>query len=278
MCRCLGVSSSGYYGWRSRGASLRTRQNQTLLEAVREVFEASRRTYGSPRIHAELVARGFDVGLNRVARLMAENGLSVRPKPKFRRTTDSNHDMPTAANVLQRNFEVAQPDRAWVGDITYIWTAEGWLYLAVVIDLFSRRIVGWSVADHMRTELVLEALGAALGSRTPCESGLLFHSDRGSQYASAAYQLALRNAGITPSMSRRANCWDNAVAESFFSTLKTELIHNIIFTTKTSAQLAIAEWIEVFYNRKRRHSAIGFVAPAAFERYHYSNLTPALAA
>ncbi len=278
MCRCFDVSPSGYYAWKKRELSPRAKQNAELTETIKEVFEASRRTYGSPRVHAELVERGHDVDVKRVARLMAANGLVARCKPRFRKTTDSDHDLPVATNELRRNFDVDEPDRAWVADITYVWTLEGWMYLAVIIDLFSRRVVGWSMADHMRTELVLDALAAALGSRTPCEAGLLFHSDRGSQYAATAYQDALADAGITCSMSRRANCWDNAVAESFFSTVKTELVHNVIFTTKASAKLAIAEWIDVFYNGKRRHSTIGNVAPAEYERRYYDTLNAAVAA
>jgi putative transposase len=278
MCRSLDVRRSGYYAWRRREPSRRARENAALSEAIREIFEDSRRTYGSPRVHAELVGRGHQIDVKRVARLMSEMGLAARRKPKFRKTTDSDHDLPVASNVLDREFEVDEPDRVWVGDITYVWTLEGWMYLAIVIDLYSRRVVGWSMADHMRTELVLEALTAALGTRTPSETGLLFHSDQGSQYAAHAYQQALDAAGIACSMSRRANCWDNAVAESFFGTLKTELVHNIIFTTKASAKFSVAEWIDVFYNGKRRHSTIGYVAPAEYERQYYANLVANLAA
>ena len=278
MCRCFEVSRSGYYHWRDREPSSRDCENEALLDSITEIFEASRRTYGSPRVHAELVERGVDVGLNRVARIMSENGLIARQKPKFRKTTDSDHDMPVAANELDRNFEATEPDRVWVGDITYVWTLEGWMYLAVIIDLFSRRVVGWAMADHMRTELVLDALEAALGSRAPSDAGLLHHSDRGSQYASDAFQARLHAAGIKCSMSRKANCWDNAVAESFFSTLKTELVHNVIFTSKASATSTVAEWIEVFYNGQRRHSTLGHVAPAVFERRYYNNLNAAVAA
>lgn len=278
MCRCLDVSRAGYYAWRGRGPSPRAQENAALADAIKEIHTASRGTYGSPRVHAELVELGHELDVKRVARIMAEQGLRGRRKPKFCKTTDSNHDPPVAANVLDRNFEVDEPDRAWVGDITYVWTLEGWMYLAVIVDLFSRRVVGWAIADHMRTELVLDALTAALGSRTPSQAGLLFHSDQGSQYAATAYQAALDEAGIKCSMSRRANCWDNAVAESFFSTLKIELVHNMIFTTKASAEFAIAEWIEVFYNGRRRHSSIGHVAPAEFERRYYANLNAAHAA
>jgi transposase InsO family protein len=202
---------------------------------------------------------------------MREEGVVGRRKPRFRRTTDSNHTLPVAANVLERNFVADAPDTAWVADITYVWTAQGWLYLAVILDLFSRRVVGWSMADHMRTELVLDALRAALGSRLPNEAGLVFHSDRGAQYASRAYQEALDANGITCSMSRRGNCWDNAVAESFFSTLKTELVHNMLFLTRDSARNAIAEWIEIFYNGKRRHSSLGYATPLEAERRYYES-------
>ena len=269
MCQVLEVSKSGYYAWRERAPSNRAQQNERLAAQITEVHTDSRGTYGSPRVHAELHAQGFAVGRNRVARIMRENGILGRRKPRFRRTTDSNHTLPVAGNLLARQFTADEPDTAWVADITYIWTQQGWLYLAVIIDLFSRRVVGWSMADHMRAELVLDALSAALGGRLPSEAGLLFHSDRGSQYASYAYQEALDANGITCSMSRRGNCWDNAVAESFFSTLKTELVHNVIFLTRASARYAIAEWIEIFYNGKRRHSSLGYATPLEAERSYY---------
>lgn len=269
MCRALEVRRSGYYAWRSRKPSKRAQENDVLKEKIAEVHKDSRGTYGSPRIHAELVEQGFEVGRNRIARLMREEGILGRRKPRFRKTTDSNHKLPVADNVLAREFSTDAPDRAWVADITYVWTAEGWLYLAVIIDLYSRRIVGWSMAEHMRTELVLDALTAALGSRVPSEAGLLFHSDRGSQYASNDYQKALDANGIACSMSRRGNCWDNAVAESFFSTLKTELVHNTLFVTLQSARHTIAEWIEIFYNGKRRHSSLGYATPREAEQRYY---------
>ena len=272
MCRCLDVSPSGYYAQRNAAPSKRAKENEVLKQEIKAVYEDSRKTYGSPRVHADLQAAGHKVGRNRVARLMAAEGLFARRKPKFRRTTDSGHDEPVAPNILDRNFEADAPDQAWVADITYVWTVEGWMYLAVIIDLFSRRVVGWSMADNMRTELVLNALRAALGSRAPDEAGLTFHSDRGSQYASRSYRQALEAAGITCSMSRRGNCWDNAVAESFFSTLKTELVHNMVFMSRTAARTTIAEWIEVFYNRKRRHSTIGYVSPAEYEQRYLDQL------
>jgi putative transposase len=249
MCKVLKVTRSGYYAWCKRKTSPRTQENEILSDQIQQIHQASRQSYGSPRIHAALVAKGFQVGRNRVVRLMAKLGIGARSKRKFKATTDSEHDSPIAKNVLGRDFTTTEPDRAWVADMTYVWTTEGWLYLAVIIDLFSRRVVGWSMADHMRTELVLTALEAALGQRVPSPTGLVFHSDRGSQYASADYQAALLKADITGSMSRRANCWDNAVAESFFGTLKIELIYPRIFSTKAIARTVIAEWIEVFYNR-----------------------------
>lgn len=243
-----------------------------MSEQIKLIHESSRQTYGSPRIKAALVARGFKVGRQRVVRLMAKLGICARLKRKFRVTTDSKHSLAIAKNILDRNFTTTEPDRAWVADITYIWTAQGWLYLAVIIDLFSRRVVGWSMAEHMRTDLILTALEAALGQRIPSASGLVFHSDRGSQYASSDYQSALQHAGITCSMSRRANCWDNAVAESFFGTLKIELIHPRIFSTREIARTIIAEWIEVFYNRQRLHSTIAYLSPVHFEHNYWSTL------
>ena len=274
MCECMNVSRSGYYKFLKSEPSVRSQENNALVDEIKDVHKESRKTYGSPRVHQELVARGFEVNKKRVARLMAKEGIVGRRKPKFRKTTDSNHDDPIAPNLLNREFEVDKPDTAWVADMTYVWTIEGWVYLAVIIDLFSRRVVGWSIADHMRTELVLDALRAALGSRVPEIEGLIFHSDRGSQYAAADYRTLLSVAGITASMSRRANCWDNAVAESFFSTLKTEFVHNEIFLTKDSAATGIAEWLEVFYNRKRRHSSIGYVSPADYERHYDERVGP----
>jgi transposase InsO family protein len=249
-----------------------------LSQAIKQIHQASRQSYGSPRIHAALAAKGWQVGRHRVVRLMAKLGIGARSKRKFKSTTDSEHDLPIAKNVLNRNFTATEPDRAWVADMTYIWTTEGWLYLAVIIDLFSRRVVGWSMAEHMRTELVLTALEAALGQRIPSQTGLVFHSDRGSQYASGDYQDALHKADIACSMSRRANCWDNAVAESFFGTLKIELIYPRIFSTRAIARTIVAEWIEVFYNRQRLHSTIGYLAPVQFEENYWSTLDHPMAA
>jgi putative transposase len=272
MCQVLNVARSGYYAWCNRPAAPRTQENEILTQRIQQIYDASRQSYGSPRIQAALVAEGVAISRQRVVRLMAKLGISAQSRRKFKATTDSEHAWPIADNALDRDFTTTEPDRVWVADITYIWTTEGWLYLAVIIDLFSRRVVGWSMAEHMRTELVLTALEAALGQRHPAQSGLLFHSDRGSQYASGDYQMALQQATITGSMSRRGNCWDNAVAESFFGTLKTELIHPRIFSTRTLARTVIAEWIEVFYNRQRRHSTIGYLSPVQFEDNYWSSL------
>jgi putative transposase len=272
MCQVLKVARSGYYAWCKRSISLRTQENEILTQRIQQIYDASRQSYGSPRIQAALAAQGLAISRQRVVRLMAKLGISARVRRKFKATTDSEHAWPIAANALDRDFTTTEPDRVWVADITYIWTTEGWLYLAVIIDLFSRRVVGWSMAEHMRTELVLTALEAALGQRHPVQSGLLFHSDRGAQYASGDYQRVLQQARITGSMSRRGNCWDNAVAESFFGTLKTELIHPRIFSHRTLARTVIAEWIEVFYNRQRLHSTIGYLSPVQFEDNYWSAL------
>lgn len=242
-----------------------------MSEKIQEIHQNSRQSYGSPRIHQSLLAEGFKIGRQRVIRLMGDLGISARTKRRFVKTTDSEHSLPVAENVLSRNFITAEPDQAWVADITYIPTAEGWLYLAVILDLFSRRVIGWSMDNNMRTELVTNALNSALGQRIPSIDGLVFHSDRGSQYASHDYRNKLKANGITCSMSRRGNCWDNAVAESFFGTIKTELIHRQNFSSQLEARTAIAEWIEVFYNRKRIHSSIGYLTPVEFEDRYWRN-------
>jgi transposase InsO family protein len=264
LCRVLGVSRSGYYAWRARKPSARALEDEQLRPRVVEAFATGRGTYGSPRVRDELVDQGVRIGRKRVARLMRELGLRGVCPRKFRVTTDSDHDHPIAENLLDRNFEASKPNEKWTTDITYVWTGEGWLYLAVVMDLYSRRIVGWSAADHMETSLCLDALRKALALRMDVE-GLIHHSDRGVQYASAGYREALDAADIECSMSRRANCWDNAVAESFFGTLKNELIYRRPWLDRESARDAISEYIEVFYNRIRRHSTIGNISPAKFE-------------
>lgn len=265
MCRVLGVSRSGLYASRRRPASsARQEADAELLGHIRRVHSVSRETYGSPRIHADLRHDGIRVGRNRVERLMRENGIRARVRRPFRRTTDSAHGYPVAPNLLDREFDPKRPNQVWATDITYIWTREGWLYLAVVMDLFSRRIVGWSMADHMRTGLVANAMAMALGNRLP-DGDLMHHSDRGSQYASVAYRQLLEQHSITVSMSRRAECYDNAVVESFFGTLKTELIYRSTWLDRASVRSAIHEYTEVFYNRRRRHSRLGYLCPAEFE-------------
>ena len=261
LCSVLGVSRAGFYATQGR------QEDQQLAVHVAAAHAASRRRYGSPRVHRELQAHGHEVGRHRVARLMREQGLRAREKRRFQRTTDSQHGLPVAENVLDRQFTVPTPNTAWVSDITYLWTREGWLYLVVILDLFSRRVVGWALHDRITRQLALDALTMALRHRQP-RGGLVHHSDRGSQYASTDYQALLAAHGIVCSMSRRANCWDNAVAESFFSTLKIELAHEADWATQTEARTDVSEYIEIFYNTQRRHSALGYVSPVAFERHH----------
>jgi transposase InsO family protein len=264
MCKRLDVSRSGYYAWLERGPSERARRDQRLAVSVAAIHAESGGVYGSPRIHDELVDNGEQVGRKRVARLMSERGLSGVAKRAFKRTTDSMHTLPVAENLVQRRFVAERPDQLWVADISYISTWEGFLYLAVILDVFSRRVVGWAVADHMRTELVLEALDKAVVLRRPSR-GLVVHSDRGVQYASHAHQAALRKHGMICSMSRKGNCWDNAVAESFFATLKQELIYRSSWPTKVRAKAAIEKYIVDFYNAWRRHSTLGGVSPVKYE-------------
>jgi transposase InsO family protein len=266
LCEALEVSPAGYYAWRRRPRSARQGRRDALLVEVRAIHAEVKARYGSPRIHAELVARGHGCCVNTVARLMREAGIAAKAAKKFRcTTTDSDHDLPVAENLLGRQFDPAAPNEAWVADITYIPTRGGWLYLAAVEDLYSRRVVGWALAEHLGSRLVVDALELAVQRRLPGE-GLLAHSDRGSQYASAHYQLLLAKHGITCSMSRKADCWDNAPKESFFASLKKELVHGADFATRAEARAAVVEYIEVFYNNERRHSSLGYVAPAEYER------------
>ena len=264
MCRALKVSSAGYYAWVTRPESERTKSNRRLLVEIRAIHTESRRTYGSPSIWDRLQKRGQGVGKHRVARLMRANGIRAKTVTKWRATTDSQHKLPVAANTLDRQFAVTAPNRVWAGDITYLWTDEGWLYLAVVLDLYSRAVIGWAMSSRLTAALAREALTMALWRRKP-EPGLLHHSDRGVQYASGDYQQALNDAGIHCSMSRKGNCWDNAVVESFFGTLKKELIHDQRYATREAATQDVFEWIEVFYNRQRRHTTLGYRSPAEFE-------------
>jgi len=266
LCDILKVSRSGYYDWRQRPISPRTQRRQEWVQEIRKAHAQSRQLYGSPRICIELNERGVQISRNTVARLMQKAGICSKVRRRFVvPTTDSSHGHPVADNRLARRFDDWKlPDQAWCTDITGIWTDEGWLYLASVMDLCSRRIVGWAMADHLRAELCLEALGMALESRRPVE-GLLHHSDRGVQYACDAYQTLLQEEGLVCSMSRRGNCWDNAAMESFFGTLKRELIYQEHYLTRSEARRAIFQYIEIFYNRQRRHSALGYKSPVAFE-------------
>jgi len=275
MCRVLGVSRSGYYAWQSRFRSRRELENEEVLVHIRDVYRMNRGAYGSPRVHAELKARGFTIGRHRVARLMRKEGIRGRRRKRFQRTTDSAHGFEVAPNLLERRFDVDRPDRVWAADLTCLRTGEGWLYLAVILDLYSRRVVGWAMAANMRTELVLRALEMALVQRRP-GPGLMHHSDRGSQYASEVYARRLREKGIVQSMSRVGDCWDNAVVESFFSTLEAELEARSQWRTREAAQVAVHEYIEVFYNRRRRHSHLGYLSPAQYEKL--ANSTPEEAA
>jgi putative transposase len=265
LCDALGVSPAGYYAWRERPASARQQRQEALLVQIRAIHAEFKARYGSPRVHAELAARGQDGCVNTVARLMRDGGIRAKTARPFRRTTDANHDLPVAENLLGRQFDPESPNEAWVADITYIPTRQGWLYLAAVEDLYSRRVVGWSMAAHLESRLVVDALELAVQRRLPGE-GLLTHSDRGSQYASDHYQLFLEKHGITCSMSRRADCWDNAPMESFFASLKKELVHGADFATQAEARAAVVEYIEVFYNARRRHSSLGYVSPAEYEQ------------
>ena len=267
ICRVLKVAPSGYYAWTKRLQSERSKEDERLKVHIRASHKGSRKTYGSPRIQKDLKADGLRVGKKRVARLMREEGLSGHPPKKFKRTTDSKHTKPIADNILNRKVaEVTRPNEVWVADITYIWTAMGWLYLAVIIDVFSRRVVGYKIDDHMRAELVVEAYKNAVGARDIEEGQLMHHSDRGSQYASEEFRKVAKEYGVTLSMSRKGNCWDNSVAESFFATLKKELVHRQYWLSKGQVTAAISDYIGAFYNRKRRHSSIGFVSPADYER------------
>ncbi len=264
MCRVLGVSPSGYYARRARPAPKRATEDARLAAEIRAAHKASRGIYGSPRVHRELKAKGVQIGKKRVERLMNEKGLRGRCKRRFVRTTDSNHDHPVAPNVLDRKFETDAPNRAWVGDVTYVWTAEGWLYLAVLLDLFSRRVVGWATSDTNDRELALAALDRALKARKP-PSGLTHHTDRGSPYASEDYRAVLARRGIVASMSRTGDCYDNAVAESFFASLKAEWVDHEDYSTREVAGASLGEYIDRFYNPTRRHSHLGFVSPIEFE-------------
>ena len=265
MCRVLEVSVSGYYAWCKRSPSQHSREDAHLAEQVKTAFQANRGVYGSPRVHAELQAQGISCGRKRVARLMREQGLAARKAAHRTITTHSDPAVQAAPNLLQRDFHADKPDTKWVADTTYIWTAEGWLYLAVVLDLFSRMVVGWSMAATQDATLVMQALRMAVTRRHPA-SGLLHHSDRGSTYTSQSYQALLQQEGMVASMSRTANCYDNAAMESFFHSFKGECIEGESFQTRAQARRAAFEYIETFYNRRRRHSTLQYLSPLAYEQ------------
>jgi putative transposase len=263
MGKVLGVSRSSFYRWKKTGK--RANRDLKLLRAIEDIHKASRKTYGSPRIFSQLKALGFKTSKSKVERLMRENKIRAKTKKKFKATTNSKHDHPIAENILNRNFSPKARNQVWAGDITYIWTGEGWLYLAVILDLFSRQVVGWSMSERMTKDLALNALRMALVKRKP-PRGLIHHTDRGSQYACGAYRKLLGSFGMICSMSRKGNCWDNAVVESFFHSMKTEMIFFEEFKTRSEAISKIFEWIEVFYNRQRLHSTLGNKTPEQFEK------------
>lgn len=265
MCLLLGVSRSGYYAYGRQGNGARRKANERLLEEIKRSYKAGRGAYGSPRITTDLWERGFFCGKNRVARLMRINGICAKTKRRFKATTNSRHCLPVAPNLLNKHFAATGPDKVWVSDITYVWTHEGWLYLATVLDLFSRRVVGWAMGERITSELVIRAFNQAVWKRKPAP-GLILHSDRGGQYASDAFRIVLARHGIVQSMSAKGDCYDNAVAESFFHTLKTEYIYFENFKTRAQAQGGIFEYIEAFYNPTRRHSTLGNVSPQQFEQ------------
>jgi putative transposase len=266
MCRVLEVSRSGYYAWLKHPESKRDKDDKALSQEIFEIHQESFCTYGSPRVYRELKRRGKHIGEKRIVRLMRKDGLRAKTKRKFKVTTDSRHNFPVAANLLNREFTPEEPNQVWASDITYIWTAEGWLYLAVVMDLFSRTIVGWSMSERMTRELVIDAFVMATKRRNP-PSGLLHHSDRGSQYASDDYQDILAKHGAICSMSRKGNCWDNAPVESFFGTLKREHVFHNRYLHRAQARQSIFVYIEQFYNRKRIHSALGYRTPSEMEQF-----------
>ena len=265
MCRLLEVSRAGFYAWLSRPESQRAREDRLLLTHIEAIHRERREAYGTVKTWRELRARGVPCGRNRVGRLRKHAGIEAKRKRRFRVSTQSRHSFPIAANVLARRFAVDQPNRVWVGDITFIPTQAGWLYLAVLLDLYARRVVGWAMSHYIDSNLVTEALRMALARRRP-SPGLIHHSDQGRQYAAETYRQQLSAHGIEPSMSRKGDCFDNACAESFISTLKNELVHHVQFKTREEARTAIFEYIEVFYNRQRLHQTLGYLSPAEFEQ------------
>jgi putative transposase len=274
MCAVLGVSRSGYYAWRQRPPSDRARENGRLMAEIRVIHRESRGTYGSPRMHRELLARGWSCGRHRVARLMRQHGIVGRARGRRRRgTTRAVAGRSFAPDHIQRDFRAEAPNHKWVSDITQIATQEGWLFLATVIDLYSRRVIGWSMAPHMRETLVIRAVEMAVRQRGDVQA-VIHHSDRGGQYTSTAFRCLLRSQHIVPSMGRTGDCYDNAVAESFFATLKCECVQGQVYSTRQAARTAIFDYIETFYNRWRRHSTLGYMCPVAFEAHYQQHTAP----
>jgi len=267
MCRLLEVSRSGYYDWRSRPPSARAEANRCLMEDIQRVFTAHKGRSGAPRITAQLRTEGQRLGKKRVARLMQSDGLRAKAARKYKATTNSNHNLPVAPNLLEQDFTATAPNQKWVSDITYIATDEGWLYLAVVLDLYARRVVGWAMSERMTATLVCDALQMALWRRKR-PSGVIVHSDRGSQYCSSAHRGLLRDNGLLCSMSKKGDCYDNAAMESWNHSLKVEAIHGERFVTRQMAKDHVFEYIEIYYNRKRLHSRLGYLSPETFELQH----------
>ena len=265
MCRVLGVSPSGYYAWCKRSRSARAQADDGLLSQIHRIHHRSRRTYGAPRVHAELRAQGVRCGRKRVARLMGRAGLAGAHRRRYRSTTRQDPTAVAAPDLVQRDFTASRPDQLWVADMTYVTTGEGWLYLATVLDVWSRRVVGWAMGDRSRAALVVDALNMAVGNQCP-GMGVVHHSDRGAQYTSLAFSQRCRDAGIAPSMGSVGDAYDNALAEAFFATLETELLMRQSFATRQAARLALFDFIEGFYNSHRRHSALGYLSPAEFEK------------
>jgi putative transposase len=263
MCRVLGVSRSGYYAYLRRGLNQRHEENRNLLTKISEVWNLSRKLYGSPRITAELRAQGIRCGENRIARIMRENGIASLIRKRYKVTTNSDHKLPVAEDLVRRDFTATAPNRLWVSDITYIWTWEGWMYLAAIMDVYNREIVGWTLYKRLTKELVANALLKALEKREP-EPGLIFHSDRGSQYASHRVRRILNAWQVDQSMSSKGDCFDNAIMESFFSSLKKELVHLRTFHSRAQAKICVFDYIEIFYNRQRRHSALNQKTPLEY--------------